>query len=93
MAPRLWSSALGSEERPNPTQEQTGGCCRGSAASPPRAFREACVSGSRRTSCRLLLSVKPLGRHDVPTEVLSSGISPKARSRRVRMPPVSASQN
>jgi len=33
-------------KRPNATQEQTGGCCRGSAPPAPRAFRKPCVSGA-----------------------------------------------
>jgi len=32
--------------RPNKPQEQTGGCYRGSAAEPPRAFRKPRVSGA-----------------------------------------------
>jgi len=46
---------------PNKPQEQTGGCYRGSAAEPPRAFLERVSAVPRRTSCRLLLSVNPLG--------------------------------
>jgi len=50
------------KRRANTTQEQTGGCFRGSALARLALLENLVSAVPRRTSCRLLLSVKPLGR-------------------------------
>jgi len=54
-------TASAHEAPPNYTQERAGGCCRGSALPRLALLENHSTAVPRRTSCRLPLSVAPLG--------------------------------